>query len=193
MKKAGLIGQYILIAAGALLLPSANVFANPETPPSGGTAEYRQDFDWVKHTQQTLDDLKGKLNLTPAQMPAWETWSAGLITDAHQQPGKDNPGHEGKGSAAKPMVDETTPEKMAHGIERLHAQITWMQAHVARLEAAQVRTKTFYDTLSTDQKTIFDLFWNGMHRKMHGYGGWGTHMPMSSPMMEENQSRTRKE
>lgn len=193
MNKAGLIGQYILIAASALLLPSANVFANPETPPSGGMAEHRQGFDWVKHTQQTLDNLKGKLNLTPAQMPAWETWSAGVITDANQQLEKDKPGREEKGGVAKPIIDETTPERMAHGIERLHAQITWMQAHVARLEAAQVRTKTFYDTLSTDQKTIFDLFWNGMHRRMHGHGGWGTHMPMSRPMMEENQNRTREE
>lgn len=45
------------------------------------------------------------------------------------------------------------------------AQIKWMEAHLERLNAAQVRTKTFYDALDTEQKTIFDLFWTVMHQR----------------------------
>jgi hypothetical protein len=189
MKKTRLIGQCMLIAASVLLLPSARVFANPEVPPSGGMAEHSSNFDWIKHTQRTLDHLKGKLNLTPEQMPAWETWSTGVTTDANQQLEKDKTGSDEKASTPKARTDETTPERMAHGIERLRAQTDWMQAHLVRLEAAQVRTKTFYDALSTDQKTIFDLFWNGMHYRTTGHGGWDTHMHMSRPRMGENENR----
>lgn len=180
MNKASMIGQCMLIAASVLLLPSTRVFANPPMSPQGGMSHHFQEFDWVKHTQQTLDDLKGKLNLKPEQMPAWEAWSTGVITDANQQLEKDKTRRDEMASSKQALMDETTPQRMAKGIERLRAQTTWMQEHLVRLDAAQVRTKTFYDALETEQKTIFDLFWTVMHHRNAGHDGW--QMPMHMPM-----------
>lgn len=58
-----------------------------------------------------------------------------------------------------------------YGIACLRAETTWMQAHLVQLEAAQVHTKTFYDVWDSNQKTIFDLFWHVMYRRVSGSRG----------------------
>lgn len=193
MNRSSLIGQCMLIAASVLLLSSTSVFAYPPMSSPGGMFHHLQDFDWVNHTQQTLDNLKGKLNLKPEQMPAWDTWAKGVVTDAQQQLEKDKTGHDEMASTKKAPIDETTPERMAKGIERLRAQTNWMQAHLVRLDAAQVRTKTFYDVLETEQKTIFDLFWTVMHHRNSGYDGSRMPMHMFRPQMEGDQDETSKQ
>jgi hypothetical protein len=147
-------------------------------------------FDWLKHTQQTLDDLKGKLSLKPEQMPAWDTWAAGVVADANQQLETDKTTGSEMANAKQALMDETTPERMAKGIERLRAQTNWMQTHLVRLDAAQVRTKTFYDALETQQKTIFDLFWTVMHHRVAGQDGGQMPMHMSGPNMGGEQDET---
>lgn len=184
MNKPRLLGQCLLIAASVLLLPSTGAFANPAMPGlglgpgQGGMFRHASNFDWVKHTQQTLEELKGKLSLKPEQMPAWETWAAGVIADANQQVENDNPAATDKASARQALKDETTPQRMAKGIERLRTQTSWMQAQLARLDAAQARTQTFYDALDAQQKTIFDLFWTVMHHRIADQDGWRMPMPM---------------
>jgi hypothetical protein len=175
MKKSSLINQCVLVAAGTLLLQSVPAFAAERLPPPpGGMAGHSRNFDWVQHTQRTLDELKVMLTLAPEQMTAWDTWSRGVIKDAHQQLEQKKSGHEEKGGRAKPTADGTTPERMAGEIERLRAESNWMQEHLVQLEAAQVRTKAFYNTLGTNQKTIFDLFWHEVYHRVSGHSnGWG--------------------
>jgi hypothetical protein len=187
MKKPRLIGQCLLIAASALLLPSTGAFANPAMPGPGpgGMFHHASSFDWVKHTQQTLDELKGKLSLKSEQMPAWETWATGVIADANQQVEKGNAADTDKASARQALMDETTPQRMAKGIERLRAQTTWMQAQLVRLDAAQAHTQTFYDALDAQQKTIFDLFWTVMHHRVADQDGWQMPMHMAWPQGED--------
>jgi hypothetical protein len=124
------------------------------------------NFNWMQHTQRTLDELKAKLNLAPGQMPAWDMWSSGVITDARQQLEQRKPRHEAKAKAA---TGGTTPEQMASGIERLRAETSSMQEHLVQLEAAQVRTQAFYNGLDTNQKTIFDLFWHEVYHTVSGH------------------------
>ena len=81
MKKASTVGQCVLVVASVFLLQSIPAFAEKENP----TQEYHQTFDWIQHTQHTLDELKAKLNLGTEQLPAWSTWSGGVLKDAHQQ------------------------------------------------------------------------------------------------------------
>lgn len=185
MNKPRLLGQCLLIAASVLLLPSTGAFANPAMPGlglgQGGMFRHASNFDWVKHTQQTLEELKGKLSLKPEQMPAWETWAAGVIADANQQVENDNPAATDKASARQALKDETTPQRMAKGIERLRTQTSWMQAQLVRLDAAQARTQTFYDALDAQQKTIFDLFWTVMHHRIADQDGWRMPMHMAWP------------
>jgi len=166
-----------LVGAGSAALWPARVQA--QAAQDGGWSAHHErgrasSVDWIEHTQATLDELKHKLSLDPAQGPAWDTWSGGVLTDAHHQ-------LESKASAAPPerarphaASAETTPDQMARGIERLRAQASWMQQHLGELEAAQLRTRTFYDKLDGKQQTIFDLYWHEMHHRMSGDDGrWG--------------------
>jgi len=189
--KSRIFRQLVLVAAGALLLPTGAAFAAEESPmKSGGMAEQYQHFDWIEHTQHTLDELKVKLNLAPEQMAAWNAWSGGVLKDARQQLEQKKSVHEKSGKQAKPMADETTPEQMAEGIARLRDETNWMQEHLTQLEGAQVRTAAFYNTLGANQKTIFDLFWHEMHHRVSGHdGGWGMRGNdggRACPMMEQH-------
>lgn len=168
---------WVWMAAGMWLLQCAPALA--DTPPSGSAPEraaYGPNFDWIGHTRQTLDELKVKLNLAAGQAAAWDAWSAGVLKDAQQQLEQKKPWLEEKPHAAKRAAEETTPERMAREIERLRAQSTWMQEHLVQLEAALTRTKTFYDGLDRNQKTIFDLYWHEVHHRAAGHDhGLGTH------------------
>ena len=197
MKKSGLIGQCLLIAASAFLLPSISFAADPQMPAPSGMTRQPLDFDWVKHTQQTLDDLQAKLNLKPEQKPAWETWATGVITDANEPvkkksdtQEKSNTNDEDKNSSETELADQTTPQRMAKGIARLRAHTDWMQAHLVRLDAAQVRTKTFYDSLEPEQKTIFDLFWTVMHHTNSDLQCWQMPMNRLGHRIDEEQNET---
>lgn len=161
-----------LVATAALLLPSACLLAAeppappPSAPPMMGSPGPK--FNWFEHTQRTLKELKGKLNLTPAQMTAWDTWSNGVMTDARSQIVRMKDRQEQMAGAMNSWEEGTTPERMQRGIERIRAEIKRMQDHLAQLEAAQARTNAFYGQLDTNQKTIFDLFWRDVHHRMTG-------------------------
>jgi len=105
--------------------------ANEELPPMPGTGmEHSRYFDWMMHTQRTLDEMKGKLNLAPAQIAGWNTWSKGLLDDGKQQLVlKKNEWNQKRGES-KETDGETTPEKMTRGIEHLKSEAAWMQEHL---------------------------------------------------------------
>ena len=174
MKTSRSIRRCLLAGAGTLLLLCGPVLADEGmSMPSCCTPEDGHGFDWIQHTRHTLTELKGKLNLAAEQSPAWETWSGGVIKDAHQQLESRKDLREEKDSGARAQADATTPEQMARGIQRLHAQIDWMQQHLVQLEAAQARTGAFYDTLDINQRTIFDLFWHEMYHRAAGHDDGG--------------------
>jgi hypothetical protein len=174
MKESSLIGNCILFAAASLLLQSFPVLADDGlSSPVGAVAGHIRNPDWIQHTQSTLDELKGKLNLGPEQIAAWDTWSSGVTKDAQRQLDQKKPWLQENGARTKPTTDGTTPERMARGIERLRAETKSIQEQLVQLEAALARTKTFYNTLGTNQRTIFDLFWHELHHRVSGHdGGW---------------------
>lgn len=157
--------QYLMLLICSV--PLSSMAAAGATMPSQRGMGQAQ-FDWVKHTQVTLDELKAKLNLTPAQGSAWSAWSAGVLGDAHRQFGARTEECHRTMRHSNGWVSESTPDQMTRGIACLRAETTWMQAHLAQFEAAQVRTKTFYDVLDSNQKTIFDLFWHVMYHRVSG-------------------------
>ena len=183
--KPTLIRHCLVLAVHALLLQSIPALADQLPPHPVGAPGDIANFDWVKHTQRTIAELKGKLNLTPDQTAAWDNWSAGVMNDARQQIERNRLWQEQMGKVPAPASD-ATPERMARGIERLRAEAAEMQRHLARLEAAQVRTKAFYDKLDANQKTIFDLYWQGVHHRDVGRGhGHGMHEGGPGPLRGE--------
>ncbi len=174
MKSPCSIRRSLWIGASVLILLGPPVLADQRpSMPIGEKSSHRErmgdGMDWMQHTRSTLTELKDKLSLTSDQMPAWETWSKGVTQDAHQQLESNKDLREEKMSGAMSLENVTTPEQMTRGIQRMHAEIDWMQGHVVQLEAAQARTQTLYETLDTKQKTIFDLFWHEMYHRSAGH------------------------
>lgn len=101
---------------------------------------------------QRSAELKAQLKLTPEQEPAWATFVAAMKPDAQAMPQR----------PAREELDKlSTPER----IDKLRALRD--QQHTAMLAAMDKRdqaTKTFYATLSAEQKKTFDA----QHRHMAG-------------------------
>lgn len=113
-------------------------------------------------TQKRLAELKQKLNLKPSQQAGWETFSNALTAQAKAQT---QSREKMKGSFGRDFENMPTPEKM----EKMAAM---MHSNADSLSKTASDTKTFYDVLSVEQKTIFDLFsknaWkNRMSKYMH--------------------------
>jgi len=170
MKNPGVLRRSLWIGASVLSLFGLPAIADPgPLIPANQMSSHHGTMDWIQHTRSTLAELKVKLSLTSQQIPGWEIWSEGVTTDAHQQLESTKNLREEKVTGPLSFENATTPEQMTRGINRLHAEIDWMEGHVVRLEAAQARTQTFYETLDTNQKTIFDLFWHEMYHRSSGH------------------------
>ncbi|MFC3106718.1 Spy/CpxP family protein refolding chaperone [Undibacterium arcticum] len=128
----------------------------------GAEASQSHSKDPVVATQKRLAELKQKLNLKPTQLAAWETFSNALIAQAkaHAQSREKM-----QGAFSRDYENMPTPEK----IEKMAAM---MRSNADSLSKTASDTKIFYDVLSVEQKTIFDLFsknaWNRrMSEHMH--------------------------
>lgn len=103
-----------------------------------------------------LGELKAQLRITPAQEGAWTTWTSNL------QPGARNFQRPDRAEFAR----MTTPER----IDQMRALRAARNAEMdKRLEA----TKTFYGSLSSEQKAVFDAVGLKYTRggKGRGFGG----------------------
>lgn len=100
-----------------------------------------------------LGDLKQKLQISPAQEAAWAAWTGAMKPTAFQRPDRAE------------FERLATPER----IERMRALRT---ARNAEMDKRFDATKTFYGTLTADQKKVFDA--DGM-RFMRGGKGMRGH------------------
>lgn len=117
-------------------------------------------MDPVAATQRHLDKLKQKLDLKPNQQAAWETFSKALLARATAQ---EQSREKMKGAAGMNRAAISTPEKM----EKIAVA---MRTNADNLSKAASDTKVFYDALSVEQKTIFDLFsQNAWNHRMRGH------------------------
>ncbi len=173
MNRSILIAGFIAFAAGTGSGLPGPVCAQGHDAGWSAAPGYGQgsDVDWIRHTQASLDELRRKLSLDPAQAPAWAAWSDGVLKDAHHQLERKHAVTAHVPTEVRTTGDLSTPGQMARGIQRLRAQTDWMQRHLADLEAAQQRTRIFYDALDDKQQTIFDLYWHEMHHRVSGHDG----------------------
>lgn len=162
-----------LLAAALLGALGIGAIAQTQTPPAapGGHGHMMQGEagrpDPAKMEQfrarmqermtQRLGELKQKLQITSAQEGAWTAWTGAMQPTRMQRPER--------GEFAK----LTTPER----IDRMRAMRAQRNAEMdKRMDA----TKTFYATLSAEQKKTFDTegmrFMRGGKR---GFGGHGRH------------------
>lgn len=101
-----------------------------------------------------------QLKLTPAQEPAWNTYQAAIKPVMPAGPRPD----------MKAWMATPAPDRMAKMIEMGKQHIATEESHLAAL-------RTFYATLTPEQKKAFDhSMMGGHHRGHHGFGhGGGEH------------------
>jgi hypothetical protein len=149
------------LMAGLTGLALAQNTTAPTDGPRVGRMEKMREHKAERHTQH-LTELKSKLNLQASQEPAWTTF-----TQSMQHPAR--MAHPERASLEK----MTTPERL----DMMQALKAQRDAHIQQRADA---TKTFYATLSTDQKQVFDqetarmMKGSDMHAMKH-QGGHGHH------------------
>jgi protein CpxP len=154
-----------LIAAALMAGLTSLTLAQNSTAPADnarvGRMEKMSEHKGERHTQH-LTELKAKLNLQTTQESAWNTFAQSM-----QHPTR----------MAKPerasLEKMTTPERL----DMMQAMKAQRDAHMQQRAEA---TKTFYASLSTEQKQVFDqetarmMAGSGMHAMKH-QGGHGRH------------------
>ena len=160
--------------AQALNAPAPTPGAGPTSGPAPSMQPHRRDE--VQHARFRLNELQRKLSLSPEQKSAWDTWSAAELQALKQRIEQHQAwraAHAPQEPQSQPPAELSTPQRMAQAISQLRDHKYLLDQHLQQLEARQVRTQAFYDTLDAKQKTIFDLLAqagpHGAHP--HGIGG----------------------
>jgi len=120
----------------------------PEKTRSSAEGFSHHHRDPVAAAQTVLDQLNQKLNLTASQQGAWQTYSAAMLSLAqnHAQEMKSR-----MASNRKAIEDMPTPE-------RLEKMAELMRKHSDTLGKMANDVRSFYAQLTSEQKTIFDLY-----------------------------------
>lgn len=147
-------------AASAQPAPSAPAEGAP--PPAGmhgqrhGKAEPQQRMERMKeHHAKRMEALKAKLQLTPAQQPAWDAYASAFTPPARPP------------AAREDLAKLSTPERL----DRMQARQAERQARFAKVADA---TRGFYAQLSPQQRQTFDaetlprMHARGEHPHGHG-------------------------
>lgn len=117
-----------------------------------GDATQRPAYAHGQRHEKRLNNLKGKLQLTTTQEPAWSQFTAAM------HPG-DRPARLGR----QDMAGLTTPERIDR-MRALRAQ------HAAEADRRGEATKAFYAVLTPTQQKTFDAQTH-TRRGQHGHGG----------------------
>lgn len=125
------------LAAQAQALAPAAAASAPQAAQRGDFAEFERHRQ-ARHAER-LDTLKAKLKLAPAQEAAWSRFSKAM------EPAPLPPNRPDRAEWAK----LTTPER----IDRMQAL---REQHRERQDQRAEATKTFYASLSAEQKKVFD-------------------------------------
>jgi len=134
-----LAGRSVLAEA-----PTDAATAGKQEPASG---EPKKCDRW-EGKEKRLESLKADLKLNAGQEAAWTEW-AGKIKGDHQ-------GREEKHKIFESWATLPAPERM-------EKMLAFSKEHVAKLEARIAATKTFYATLSPEQRQTFDKGFNFEH------------------------------
>jgi protein CpxP len=140
--------------------PSATPAPGMMAPGHGmGKHDPAQRQAWMAKRQA---DLKAKLKITPAQEAAWTTFTTALQPMAHQQL------QQAHAADYAELSKLPTPERLDK-MKSLRAQ--HMAEMNTRMDQRAEATKTFYATLSPEQKKVFDAETSRMGQGRHGGHG----------------------
>lgn len=128
-----------LLLALALFIPLSAIAET--TPPSADTPDMARAGHGPGQMRARLDQLHNDLKLTPAQEADWKAWVA-RIDEAKQERKEARPDFRALRELPAP--------------DRLQKMIDFAKARVAAMEETLAATKTFYNTLTPEQRKTFD-------------------------------------
>jgi len=159
-----------LIVAGLLATAGLAAFSQPMM---GGSGPMGHEGDMGMHGRQDpakmeawmakrTTELKAKLKITAAEEGAWTAFTAAMKPSVGMQENRPD---------RADLAKLTTPER----IDKMHALRTQRMADMSTaMDKRDEATKTFYATLSAEQKKTFDAEharMDGRHSEHHK--GWG--------------------
>ena len=116
----------------------------------------------AKRAEKHLGELEQKLNLKSDQQAAWKTYAQAVMGHAKDRESRMKRMRGRRGSMHGDADTATKLERMSQ----------WMRAGADRLDQMAKDTRAFQDVLTTEQQTIFDLYWQAHSpRGMRGMRG----------------------
>jgi Spy/CpxP family protein refolding chaperone len=107
----------------------------------------------IEHAQKNLDALQRQLHLKDNQQAGWSQYKSFVVSSLSEY--------------AKGKENRRTRETEAREVEstptRIQNLVVQMRERADKLDKLGKQTDTFYQTLSPEQKTIFDLHWKNRH------------------------------
>lgn len=144
----------LLLAGQSVLAETTNAAAVPGK--SKVASEEIKRCDRWEGKDQRLETLKSGLKLNANQEVAWAEWVGAIKEDR-------------KGWEEKRKNEESWASLPAP--ERMEKMLIFSKEHIAKQEARLAATKTFYATLSPEQRQAFDKGFNFEHHGRFGKHG----------------------
>lgn len=145
----GLIAGSGILAASSFAMPAGDATNSEGCGQHGQKAHGNGQEDRAKH----LADLKGKLQLTPQQAAAWDTFAGASGKGMHK--GMDK-------QAMRGEFDKlTTPQ-------RLDKMLALSEARRAKMAERAAAVKAFYAQLTPEQQKVFDAEAKAGFHRGHG-------------------------
>jgi len=147
----------LLTLAISGLLAGRNVLAEPTdtaalVKPKPASEEPKKCDRW-EEKEQRLETLKSDLKLNVSQEAAWSEWVSKIKGDHKSWEEKRK---NAESLASLPALD------------RMEKMLAFSKEHIARQEERLAATKTFYATLSPEQRQIFDKDFKFEHHDRFG-------------------------
>ena len=147
----------ILTLAISGLLAGRNMLAEPAdaaapSKPKIASEEPKKCDRW-EGKEKHLEALKSDLKLNANQEAAWTEWAAKIK--------EDRKGWEEKRKNVESWANLPVPDRM-------EKMLAFSKEHIAKQEARLAATKTFYATLSPEQRQAFDKDFNFEHNGLFG-------------------------
>ncbi len=149
----------IALAASVLLTAAPPSHAQTTTPPPAAPQGMPlSPQQMAAHAQRRLDKLERTLNLQPGQQAAWASYKSSALADMNDRAAKMQQRREQMQQATAMPA----PQRMEEHAKR-------MREHADALSRKAQQTQSLYQTLTPEQRTIFDLQMQ-KHGRRHALG-----------------------
>lgn len=146
----------VALAASVLLTAAPPSHAQTSPPPAAAPQSMHRmppsPQQRAAHAQKRLDKLERSLHLQPGQQAAWASYKSSALADMNDRAAKMQQRREQmqRDQASGATTTVSAPQRMEERAKR-------MREHADALSREAQQTQSLYQTLTPEQRTIFDL------------------------------------